>query len=293
MVTIKRVGDRALLNTIEKFPLDIRHDHSKRTFWLGIAVLRHFFGPQWVEENVGFGRTTPGFLRLTSSDIDKAKSETGAYRIVDLAEILLNLQEVPGIDICIEKMKRDDIESTFAELDFGKMLYTSEIDFRFVKPQQKKGSDYDVEIILSDGCVVCADAKCKIEARDFSEETVKNSLHEARKQFPSDRPSVIFMKIPTQWMDARYAKKPLNGIAEHFLRGTGRIVSVKFYVSEVIYRDGAITHNQMFKEISNPNNRFGRNRNWDMFAKPNVIGGWSTVPPRWRRLLFFPERGPA
>ena len=26
---------------------------------------------------------------------------------------------------------------------------------------------------------------------------------------------------------------------------------------------------------------------------PNVSGGWSTVPPRWRRLLFFPEDGAA
>jgi len=38
MDTLKRVGDRALLDTIGKFPPDIRLDHSKRTFWLGIGL---------------------------------------------------------------------------------------------------------------------------------------------------------------------------------------------------------------------------------------------------------------
>ena len=173
------------------------------------------------------------------------------------------------------------------------MLSASGINFRYVKPQQKKGQDYDVEIILPDGCVVCADAKCKIETTEFSENTVKNSLQTARKQFPSDRPSIIFMKVPARWMEQSKLGKSLNEIAIEFLRGTGRIVSVKFYVWQLIWRDGLATHNLLFTEISNPNNRFDKTRDWNMFAKPNAAGTWSTMPERWRRLLYYPEDGPS
>jgi hypothetical protein len=289
---VRFIGDVALLDTVAKFPLDLQSNPGKRTFWLAVAVLRYFFGPDWVEEHVGFGRTTPGFLRLISSDVDKTESERSAFKIADLGEVLLNLQAIEGFGICVDKMRRGDIESSYAELDLGRMLYASGINFRFVRPQQVKGLDYDVEIILHDGCVVCADAKCKINTTEFSENTVKHSLQKARGQFPKDRPSIIFMKVPQRWLEQAKIGKSLNEIAIEFLRGTGRIVSVEFYVEELIWRDGLTTHNLMFTEISNPNNRFDKARNWDMFANPNEAGTWSTMPARWRRLLYYPEDGP-
>jgi len=230
------IGDRALLDEISKFPPNIQSNAGKRTFWLAVAVLRYVFGPEWVEEHVGLGSTTPGFLRLISADADKTESERSAFKIADLGEVLLNLQGVEGIDLPLDKMKGGEIESGYAELDLGRMLYTSGINFRYVKPQQKKGLDYDVEIIMPDGCIVCADAKCKIEATEFSEATVKNSLQTARKQLPKDRPSIIFVKVPEKWLEQVGIGKSLNEIAIEFLRGTGRIVSVKFYIRQNLNR---------------------------------------------------------
>jgi len=286
------IGDLALLDTISKFPSEIQSNPGKRAFWLAVAVLRHFFGPDWVEEHIGMGHTASGFLRLISSEVDKVESERRAFRVADLGEVLLNLQGVEGIDTCLDCMKHNDIESAYAELDLGRMLYISGINFRYVKPQQKKGLDYDVEIILDDGGVVCADAKCKIETTEFSESTVINSLQGARSQFPKDQPSIIFMKVPQQWFEQANIGKSLNEIAIEFLRGTGRIVSVKFYVAQLIWREGFATHTQMFAEISNPNSRFSNRRDWNMFASPNAAGTWSTVPSRWRRLLYYPDDGP-
>jgi hypothetical protein len=48
-----------------------------------------------------------------------------------------------------------------------------------------------------------------------------------------------------------------------------------------------------FREISNPNNRFFPNRNWDMFAEPNPTNNWNGMPLRWKRILFFPMDGPS
>jgi hypothetical protein len=190
-------------------------------------------------------------------------------------------------------MQHGLIEPTFAELDFGRMLYIGNVDFCYVEPQQKKGLDYDIEITLSDGIAVCADAKCKVETTAFSVDSVRRSPEKARKQFPKDRPSIIFMKVPQRWFEEPNHGISLNTIAEAFLRGTGRIVSVKFYVSYINYRDKKLRNDHAFKEIPNPNNRFDPSRDWNMFAEPPAKVGWNGMPPRWKRLLFIPNDGPA
>jgi hypothetical protein len=288
----KLITDCALLDTLSKLPLEIQRNSSQRSFWLAVAVLKYFFNAEWVERYIGVGQKEPSFLRLTATDKDEIQSQISAFRIVDLAEILLNLQGIPGLEICLERMRREQIEATYAELDFGRMLYLSGINFRYVRPQQTKGRDYDIEIVLADGRVVCADAKCKIDTTEFSERTVSNSLQEARKQFPENRPSMIFLKVPARWLRQDQIWKSLVDIAMSFFQTTGRIVSVKFYISEATYKNGMIKYDQMFREVSNPLNRFAKNRNWDLFAEPNPKGGWSTVPVRWKRLLFFPSDGP-
>lgn len=284
------IRDQDLLRTIANFPPDWRDNESKRSFWLAVSIVKYFFGQEWVDEHVSPERTTAGFLRVPLGE--GTDTQISTFKIVDFAELLFNLQDILGFDTCIDRIRRGVIEPTFAELDLGRMLYSGNVEFRFVEPQQTKGLDYDIEITLSDGLVVCADAKCKAEATDFSVDSVRHSLKKARTQFPENRPSIIFMKVPHRWFEEPIHGVSLNSIAETFLRETGRIVSVKFYVSHIGYRDKAISHDLTFKEISNPNNRFDPARDWNMFAEPNAKSGWNGMPPRWKRLVFFPNDGP-
>jgi hypothetical protein len=290
MRRLAAITEHELLKAIASFPSDVRENDSKRSFVLALWVVKYFFGQEWIDEHISPERTRAGFLRVPLGE--SADTQTRTFKLVDFAELLFNLQAVPGLDICIDRMRRGVIEPTLAELDLGRMLYCGNLDFRFVEPQQQKGLDYDIEITLPDGTVVCADAKCKIEATDFSVDGVRRSLEKARTQFPKDRPSIIFMKVPYRWFEEPNYGISLNSIAEAFLRGTGRIVSVKFYVSHIDYRDKALRHVHGFKEISNPNNRFEA-RDWDMFAEPPAKSDWNGMPPRWKRLLFFPNDGPS
>ena len=97
-------------------------------------------------------------------------------------------------------------------------------------------------------------------------DSVRRSLEKARTKFPKDRPSIIFMKVPQRWFEEPGRGVSLINIAETFLRGTGRIVSVKFYVSYIGYRDKALRQDHAFKEISNPD--IDPSRDWSMFAAP-------------------------
>jgi hypothetical protein len=283
------IEDINLLAAIAKFPPDWRDNDSKRSFWLAVAIVKYFLGEEWLGEHVSPERTEPGFLRVTAGE--STETQISTFKVVDFAELLWNLQGTDGIGTCIQRLKQGVIEATYAELDLGRMLYCGGVNFRFVEPQQKMGFDYDIEITLADGMVVCADAKCKVEATDFSVDTVRRSLEKARKQFPNDRPSIIFVKVPARWLKQSSPGVSLNGIAEKFLSGTGRIVSVKFYFSDIVYAGNMLTHDHVFKEISNPRNRFDPDRNWNMFSEPPPQSGWNGMPQRWKRLLFFPGRG--
>jgi hypothetical protein len=294
MATPARLTDQNLLNTIAGFPPDVRQDPTSRTFYLCLAIVIYFLGREWADEHVqDTGQATGGYVRLDWKD----RAQEQAYRIVDLAELLFNLQHTVGFDDCIRRMHEGDIEGTYAELDLGRMLYQSEIGFRFVTRSGQKGDDFDIEIIFGDE-TICADAKCKLEATAFSERTVINSLQHARTQFPVDRPSIVFVKVPPRWLEENSnIKVLLTKIANDFLRGTGRVVSVKYYISYIHWEHGFVTHIQAFQEINNtnPNNRFDPSRNWDMFIEaddrtvPNESGDFSDVPRKWRRLLNFPH----
>jgi hypothetical protein len=285
------VTETDLLGAIKNLPTEFRQDGSKRSFWLAISVIKYFFGQEWLDEHVSWESTSPGFLRVIPGY--SAETQISTFRIVDFAELLWNLQTTTGFDICIDRLRQGVIESTYAELDLGRMLYCNDVMFRYVEPQQKKTLDYDLEITLPDGMIVCADAKCKLESTEFSADTVKHSLEKARKQFPKDCPSFIFMKVPSRWIRQYTGGLSLNEIAENWLCGTRRVVSVKFYFSEIIYVGKYLVHDHSFKEISNNNNRFDRFRDWNMFAEPKAPRGWNGMPPQWKRLLFFPDDGPA
>jgi hypothetical protein len=170
MVVQTPIQRHHLLKVISAVPTEILEDDTKRSFWLSIAVIKHFLGLDWANQHVSPAVQRPGFLRDIPGDGEETQMST--FKAVDFAELLWNLETIPGL----ERLKSADIQSTCAELDLGRMLYCGDVDFRFVRPQQIKGADYDIEIELANW-TVCADAKCKIESTDFSVENCAKFAH--------------------------------------------------------------------------------------------------------------------
>ena len=89
-----------------------------RLYGLATEVLIHLLGTSWVVDNI-FGKCPlDKFLRV------KAKSKEDRFkmtdRIVEISEMLFNFQDVSGVTNIIEKIKKDRIESYFAELQSAK-----------------------------------------------------------------------------------------------------------------------------------------------------------------------------
>jgi hypothetical protein len=272
---------------VERMPPSQSADPGERVYRLCVAVLRHFFGEPWFNKHVMNASAPTDFLRRDFSTPERR--ERHGFLVVELAEKLINLQNVEGFEQCIAQMKHGQIESTYAELDIGKSLRAHDVGFRFVTPTGQKGADYDLEIFYPDGVTVCADTKCKIETTEISADSIKHSLGEARKQLPSYRPGIVFVKVPQHWIEEVRFLDSMIAAAEAFLHGTQRVVSVKFYVSALVFVDNKIAHLMRYKEISNPRNRFDGGRNWDIFADHEIPASWNGMPPHWLRLFYFPD----
>jgi hypothetical protein len=281
-----RITAAALQKGFDELPGDPPLNGVTKSLALGAGVIRGFLGNVWFDRHI-LPEGKKGFLTIDESTPER-REET-FFRVIDLAEVLYNLQYTPGFDECIERMRKGDVEGTYAELDLGRMLFLNRVPFQYVVPQGVKKLDYDVEILYSDGRIACADAKCKIENTALSENTIINTLKAARKQLPNDRPGIIFIKIPPHWMSITDYDKTLIETAKRYLRDTKRIVSIKYYVSPLTFGGGYMKHQHAYKEISNLSTIFGDMLDWNVFQTMDLPPEANGMPPWWQRVLFYPD----
>jgi hypothetical protein len=80
--------------------------------------------------------------------------------------------------------------------------------------------------------------------------------------------------------------------AREFLRGTRRVVSVKFYSSPITLANNVLRHDHAYKEISSSLTDFGNNQDWNIFRKFDLPPDCNGMPPHWQRIIFFPDGRP-
>jgi hypothetical protein len=173
-------------------PLDCSH----RRVAGALSVLVRLFGPDWLDSHILTAAANSGsFIQPAGTAFDQFKM---GDRVVTLAEHLVNLQEVDGFDCCLEELRTDKIEPSFAKLVAAGMLQKRSIPFRFVVPSQQLGRDYDAEAIIG-AAAVPIEMKAKVEGNALSARSIRNSLRRARKQLPKATPNIVFLRVPESW----------------------------------------------------------------------------------------------
>jgi hypothetical protein len=283
----KRLTLADLEETCRSYPEHIRREKNWMTFQLAVSIIVHFFGKEWVENNIiqDAQHTQPaGFFRMDFS----TEREKKTLRVLDFAETLFNLQHVTGFDDRIDQMRTGPVEATYAEFDFARFLYIHKIDFEFVVACGVKGEDYDFCIRYADGRPACADAKCRLEETETRPEMLKHTLEKARKSnLPKDKPGIVFVKVPQTWLVEAPVRKKLIDVVEDFLRQTERIVSVVLYASviEEWKERGMLRNRHQFHEFENPRHRFDQGKSWVLFRDFEVPLEWKGMPPYWKRVF--------
>jgi hypothetical protein len=287
---VVRITVRDLLDLTQKFTPEVQRDPWLRSYNLGLMVAKLFLGLDWIEEHLIPAHGAKGFLKV---DLSASDREVQYFRTIDLGEMLFNLQHIGGFDGYVARLRSGDVEPTLAELDVARMLYINDQLFWFVEPQNKIGHDYDFKVIFPGGIIGCVEAKCNLGTVQFNTATIKNSLQTARSQLPKDQPGIIFVKLPAQWMvHSDFARQTVSTALE-FLRGTKRVVSVKYYINPYHFDGGNLAQGHFFNEIDNPNHRFEKTQNWELLSNWVPSGsGWNKMPRKYVRLAFFPLMEP-
>jgi hypothetical protein len=209
-------------------------DRDFLLYGLGTEFLRLLMGNEWVNQNVFPFEDISSrqvnvrreFLRTESIDhSDRFKHQD---RVVHLAELLFNLRLVPGFSQKLVALQTAELESLYSELEAAGLLIRSGIDFYFVVPTGELGEDYDVEIISSTTTHIPVELKTKVEDTKLSKNTLLSSLGSARKQMPSDRQGIVFVKIPEDWIRDQGIANIVKNALDEFFRNTSRVIAVVF-----------------------------------------------------------------
>ncbi|UFZ01514.1 hypothetical protein LQG66_19500 [Bradyrhizobium ontarionense] len=278
-------------------PYRISESIVARSDKLATAVLRLFFGQDWIDQHI---IDTPKASFLSEIEAPEALRERQRMRRIILAEMLFNLQKVEGFRSVWTKMLNGDVESTYGALEIARMLVTTTTDtklwFRFVPESKIIRRDYDLSIRFSDGVAVRAETKCKMEETEITLRTVQESLSRAKKQLPQHVPGMVFIKIPREWIDDIKFADDMRALARRSIKRSPWIVSVKFYAARIVYErdaEGESTGEIVaFSEHTNDHHKFRRyrTRNWHMFPptgeaqRPRQMN-YNGLPSTWQRLF--------
>jgi hypothetical protein len=285
------ITKRELLEVVAAMPEDRRYEYGLRAFALSAYITTVLLGRIWQDRYMHWDSSHAGMFKI--SPPGTLGMTRPAFWHLELAETLFNLRHVCGFRYVLREMKQaaDDakVQATFAELDFGRLLRLHRIPFRFRRPQSKTQQDYDYELRMWDGTVVCADAKCKLEDTAVSAKSIENTLRKGYTQLPPDRPSMLFVKVSQHWLESPEIMRELIPISRKFLRDVSRIVSLAYFVPHLSV-EGGLQSRQMYLEINNDRNKFDPNRDWHIFEDhPPPKDDWHDLPPFWTRILGFPD----
>ena len=81
---------------------------------------------------------------------------------------------------------------------------------------------------------VFAEIKCKRDDTIISVNNLRRTLYAASKQLPTDNPSIVFVRIPTSWIQYENLANEINKIIHNFFLNVPNINGVIFIWEEWI-----------------------------------------------------------
>jgi hypothetical protein len=248
------------------------HDQS---YGLALLILEYFFGHAWLLKHV-LDEPKKGFLGRALGSENGPSIVT--HRVRDLAELIVNLTWVKGVEAPFDQLKGGKIESAYAELLVGKTLFRRSVPFRFIWPSGKPRENFDIELVFPNGMAACCDVKSKLETKTFSEKGFRRTLDEARDQLPKGFPCLIFVLIPQAWRSKIDLDQRIHQACDGFFKGTKKIVSVTTFTPYLFHNDGITTDRIEGSNFYNRRNEFGG-------VEWKLLSGQSDSPVGWTRLV--------
>ena len=116
-----------------------------------------------------------------------------------------------------------------------------------------------------------------MEAAELTENSVLNTLDKAHKQLPTDKPCVIFLKIPEMWTTDKVCAGLMAKVLNDFFRNSRRVAAVVIHWE--IYADAGDDgkmSGRMYRIEHNPNARHSLVE-FGQFIETNRQAFWRSI----------------
>jgi hypothetical protein len=230
--TVRRLGQddlEAFKRTARDSPhIDTSVQHV-RQLALAIDIVANLLGFAWYQQHISASATTLYFRPRPRADDDSARY---LFRFTRLAESLYSLQGVPGFETRLVAWRTMEPNALVSELEGARMLVRAGIPFEFRTESGRKTDDFDI-LIESETTALCGELKTKIESTEISFNSLLNTPRDARTQVPSDRPGVIWVRLPQPWAESPVFEAVCLGATQEFFRNTQRISGVVVHYERV------------------------------------------------------------
>jgi len=269
----KGLSEIGIRQIVAMYREDPGHNHTHTVIHTCLTVIGFYLGDDWCAEYVRSEDNKDSFL-YPSQEEQFGLSRSWRANVYNLADMLFNLWNVKGFSNCCDEFLTGHLQSAMSVLYAGMLLKQQGYAFSFRSRSMTLGKDYDIELYYSDGRPACLEVKTRYPTHAITSTELKKRLEEFRKQLPDDKPGIIFMEIPNEWLDGIDTPDPhladfVREGARRFVGNTEAVVLVVFYVLVKEFENGQagiISH--ATHEVVNEKHRFDRQKNWRLFYGP-------------------------
>jgi hypothetical protein len=202
---------------------DVVSDFDRESFYYFAAA---YVGMFYLRKNF----TQP----QTSDFLDIRRTSRGGIwyghvgRVVLIGETLFLMRASTGFAEFCRRMRGRELRSTYFEMYAARMFLEGGYEVKARPEAGVKGEDFDFQAIAN-GETVNVEVTA-LTAGNFSAQTIKNALHQKRKQLPDTDASVIICVLPESWATTENLGPALGNLTKQFFAGTRRITAVVFIV---------------------------------------------------------------
>jgi hypothetical protein len=124
-VSAKYIPDRVDVDGLHQAHHNLLAEHPElnkqmTSMYVAMSVLRELMGERWLETHIMYGAKKKNVLTLIEAD--PASETAGQLRLMDLAEMMYNLQPVPGFIIVARLGNQHQLDALFCQFAKMKLL---------------------------------------------------------------------------------------------------------------------------------------------------------------------------
>lgn len=182
----------------DMFPDDEHSQNTGAKYRGACVLLKKIFGNDWYQEHIAPNIDADNtFLRRPMSDfLDRYLQVT---RVLELAEALHILKDVPGISKRVSDVKGKTLESLWFEYFVPFLIHEGGHQVIEFVPESSEEKRPDLIVKLRDQ-LIPVEIKAKQEGSAYSRRNLLTLLNKAFSQLPETGPGAIFLMVHSHWL---------------------------------------------------------------------------------------------